>query len=288
MVTAQGAGIGLVVGLGIALWSASGYIGAFGRALNRVYEVDEGRPIWKLRPLQLFITLICVIAVALALMAIVVSGPVARAIGDTLGVGEGAVTAFNIVKWPVILAVVIVVVALLYYATPNVRQPKFHWISVGAAIGIGVWLLASAAFGFYVSNFGSYNKTYGSLAGVIIFLLWLWLTNLALLFGAEVDSELERARELEAGIEAEETLQLPPRDTKKSEKAAAKREESIAEGRAIREAAEEAQAAEAKAAEGELGQGEQPDDNRSNAGLALGVAGGAAQNAVNKILRRNK
>ncbi|MGB8384055.1 MAG: YihY/virulence factor BrkB family protein, partial [Dermatophilaceae bacterium] len=164
MVTAQGAGIGLVVGLGIALWSASGYIGAFGRALNRVYEVDEGRPIWKLRPLQLFITLICVIAVALALMAIVVSGPVARAIGDTLGVGEGAVTAFNIVKWPVILAVVIVVVALLYYATPNVRQPKFHWISVGAAIGIGVWLLASAAFGFYVSNFGSYNKTYGSLA----------------------------------------------------------------------------------------------------------------------------
>ena len=286
MVTAQGAGIGLVVGLGIALWSASGYIGAFGRALNRVYEVDEGRPIWKLRPLQLFITLICVIAVALALMAIVVSGPVARAIGDTLGVGEGAVTAFNIVKWPVILAVVIVVVALLYYATPNVRQPKFHWISVGAAIGIGVWLLASAAFGFYVSNFGSYNKTYGSLAGVIIFLLWLWLTNLALLFGAEVDSELERARELEAGIEAEETLQLPPRDTKKSEKAAAKREESIAEGRAIREAAEEAQAAEAKAAEGELGEGEQPDDHRSNAGLALGVAGGAAQNAVNKILRR--
>ena len=187
------------------------------------------------------------LAVALALMAIVVSGPVARAIGDTLGVGEGAVTAFNIVKWPVILAVVIVIVALLYYATPNVRQPKFHWISVGAAIGIGVWLLASAAFGFYVSNFGSYNKTYGSLAGVIIFLLWLWLTNLALLFGAEVDSELERARELEAGIEAEETLQLPPRDTKKSDKAAAKREEVIAEGRAIREAAEEAQAAEADA-----------------------------------------
>ncbi|MGB8381380.1 MAG: YihY/virulence factor BrkB family protein, partial [Dermatophilaceae bacterium] len=164
--------------------------------------------------------------------------------------------------------------------------PKFHWISVGAAIGIGVWLLASAAFGFYVSNFGSYNKTYGSLAGVIIFLLWLWLTNLALLFGAEVDSELERARELEAGIEAEETLQLPPRDTKKSDKAAAKREEVIAEGRAIREAAEEAQAAEADPADGEPGA--EDDDQRSNAGLALGVAGGAAQNAVNKILRRKK
>ena len=288
MVTAQGAGIGLVVGLVIALWSASGYVGAFGRALNRVYEVDEGRPIWKLRPLQLFITLICVLAMALVLMAVVVSGPVARAIGETVGIGEGAVTAFNIIKWPVILAVVVVIVALLYYATPNVRHPKFRWMSVGAAIGIGVWLLASVGFGFYVGNFGSYNKTYGSLAGVIVFLLWLWLTNLALLFGAEVDSELERARELEAGMIAEETLQLPPRDTSKSEKAAAKLEKSIAEGRAIREAAEEGQVLEAGAAEGEPHEDDDPDDERSNAGLALGVAGGAAQNAVNKILRRKK
>ena len=179
------------------------------------------------------------------------------------------------------------IVALLYYATPNVRQPKFRWISVGAAIGIGVWLLASVAFGFYVSNFGSYNKTYGSLAGVIIFLLWLWLTNLALLFGAEVDSELERARELEAGIEAEETLQLPPRDTTKSEKAAAKREAVIAEGRAIREAVGGA-SGRGQGGRGRARRGEQPDDQRSNAGLALGVAGGAAQNAVNKILRRKK
>ena len=287
MVTTQGAGIGVITGLLIALWSASGYVGAFGRAMNRVYEIDEGRPVWKLRPLQLLITLICVLAVALVLMAVVVSGPMARAVGDALGIGEGAVTAFNILKWPVILFVVVLIVALLYYATPNVRQPKLRWISVGAAIGIGVWLLASVAFGLYVSNFGSYNKTYGSLAGVIIFLLWLWLTNLALLFGAEVDSELERARQLEAGIEAEETLQLPPRDTAKSEKAAAKREAAIAEGRAIREAVG-AQAAEAKAAEGEPRRGEQPDDQRSNAGLALGVAGGAAQNAVNKILRRKK
>ena len=197
-------------------------------------------------------------------------------------------TAFNIIKWPVILAVVVVIVALLYYATPNVRQPKFRWISVGAAIGIGVWLLASVGFGFYVGNFGSYNKTYGSLAGVIVFLLWMWLTNLALLFGAEVDSELERARELEAGIEAEETLQLPPRDTSKSDKAAAKLEESIAEGRAIREAAEEAQATDDGAVDGESAEGEHSDDERSTTGLAIGVAGGAAQNAVNKILRRKK
>jgi membrane protein len=295
MVTAQGAGIGLVVGLVIALWSASGYVGAFGRAMNRVYEVDEGRPIWKLRPLQLFITFICVMAMALVLMAVVVSGPVARAVGDALGIGEGAVTAFNIIKWPVILAVVVVIVALLYYATPNVRQPRFRWISVGAAIGIGVWLLASIGFGFYVGNFSSYNKTYGSLAGVIVFLLWLWLTNLALLFGAEVDSELERARELESGIQAEETLQLPPRDTSKSEKAAAKLEESIAEGRAIRQAAEEAQAVEAGQADEAAGEAggaaagnpdADPDGRRSTAGLALGVAGGAAQNAVNKVLRR--
>ncbi len=288
MVTTQGAGIGVITGLLIALWSASGYVGAFGRAMNRVYEIDEGRPVWKLRPLQLLITLICVLAVAMVLMAVVVSGPMARAVGDAVGIGEGAVTAFNILKWPVILFVVVLIVALLYYATPNVRQPKFKWISVGAAIGIGVWLLASVVFGFYVSNFGSYNKTYGSLAGVIIFLLWLWLTNLALLFGAEVDSELERARELEAGIEAEETLQLPPRDTAKSEKAAAKRDEAIAEGRAIREAAEEAKAEAERPEKSAAADEASGEEGRSGAGLALGVAGGAAQNAVNKVLRRRK
>ena len=128
------------------------------------------------------------------------SGPVAQAIGDVVGLGDQSVTIWDIAKWPVMLGIVIVMVAVLYYATPNVRQPKFRWVSVGAAVAILIWVLASVAFGFYVSNFGSYNKTYGSLAGVIVFLLWLWITNLALLFGAEIDAELERARELQAGI----------------------------------------------------------------------------------------
>ena len=236
---ARGSGIALVVGLAGALWSASGYVGAFGRAMNRVYQVDEGRPIWKLRPVVLLITLGLVVMASLVLIGLVVSGPVARAIGDVVGLGDASVTVWDIVKWPVILGIVVVMVAVLYYATPNIRQPKFRWVSVGAAVAILIWVLASVAFGFYVSNFGSYNKTYGSLAGIIVFLLWLWITNLALLFGAEIDSELERARQLQAGIEAEETLQLPPRDTRNSEKAVEKLEQKVAEGRRLRLNAEQ-------------------------------------------------
>jgi membrane protein len=231
-------GIGLIIGLLGALWSASGYIGAFGRAMNRMYEIDEGRPFYKLRPVMLLVTLIAVVMVALVAVALVVSGPVARAVGDAVGLGSTAVTVWNIVKWPVILIVVVLVVAVLYYATPNIKQPKFRWISMGAGIAVVVWIVASVLFAFYVANFSSYNKTYGSLAGVIVFLLWLWITNLALLFGAEFDSETERARQLQAGMPAEETIQLPPRDTKASDKLAAKEEQDIAQGREIREQAE--------------------------------------------------
>ncbi len=230
-------GITLVIGLLGALWSASGYVGAFGRAMNRMYEIDEGRPFYKLRPVMLLVTLIAVIMVALVALALVVSGPVARAVGDAIGLGSTAVTVWNIVKWPVMLVVVILVVAILYYATPNIKQPKFRWISVGAAIAVVVWIIASVAFAFYVTNFSSYNKTYGTLAGVIVFLLWLWITNLALLFGAEFDSETERARQLQGGIAAEETIQLPPRDTKASEKLAEKEKKDVAEGRQIRQRA---------------------------------------------------
>ena len=240
IVNAQGAGLAFVVGLAGAIWSASGYVGAFGRAMNRVYQIDEGRPIWKLRPLVILITVGLVVMAALVLLGLVISGPVARAIGDVVGLGETSVSVWNIVKWPVMLGIVIVMVAVLYYATPNVRQPKFRWVSVGAAVAILVWVLASIAFGFYVSNFSSYNKTYGSLAGIIVFLLWLWITNLALLFGAEVDAELERARQLRSGIQAEETLQLPPRDTRNSEKAEDKLEKKVEEGRQLRLEAEEA------------------------------------------------
>ena len=234
IVGARGAGLAFVVGVAGAIWSASGYVGAFGRAMNRIYQVDEGRPFWKLRPVVLLITIGLVLMAALVLIGLVVTGPVARAIGDAIGLGDVGTTIWQIAKWPVVLGIVVVMVAVLYHATPNVRQPKFRWVSVGAAVAILVWVLASVAFGFYVSNFGSYNKTYGSLAGVIVFLLWLWITNLALLFGAEVDAELERTRELQSGLEAEKTLQLPPRDTRNSEKAQEKLEEKVAEGRRLR------------------------------------------------------
>ncbi|MCD9197981.1 YihY/virulence factor BrkB family protein [Aeromicrobium wangtongii] len=237
LTNSQSAGIALVVGLVGAIWSASGYVGAFGRAMNRVYEIPEGRPIWKLRPLQLVITLFCLILVAVAASALVLTGPVAKAVGDQIGLGSTAIMVWDIAKWPVLLLVVVVIVAVLYYATPNVKQPKFRWISVGAVFAIVVWIIASALFGLYVAMFSSYDKTYGSLAGVIVFLLWLWLTNLALLFGAELDAELERGRQLQAGIKAEETIQLPPRDTRNIEKAQKKHDADVADGRELRKTA---------------------------------------------------
>jgi membrane protein len=202
--------------------------------MNRMYEIREGRPIWKLRPAVLLLTLVVVVLAAATLVGLVVSGPVAEAIGNAIGLGSTAVTVWGIVKWPVILGVVMLIVALLYWGTPNVRQPRFRWISVGAALAIVVWVVASVLFGLYVANFSSYGRTYGSLAGVIVFLLWLWITNLALLFGAELDSELERGRELEAGIAAEETIQLEPRDTRTTDKADAKERADVDRGRKIR------------------------------------------------------
>ena len=250
MVNTPAAGLALVVGLVGALWSASGSVNAFGRAMNRVYDIDEGRPIWKLRPVFLALTLAILLLISLVMVALVVTGPVARWVGDLIGLGDTAVAVWDIAKLPAVLIIVGVIVAMLYHFTPNVRQPRFRWLSVGAAVAILAWVVASAGFGFYVGNFGSYNKTYGALAGVIVFLLWLWITNLALLLGAEVDAELERARQLQAGIEAEETLQLPPRDDSGSKKKAAKLEESIEEGRRIRLDAESAQAGDPERPEG--------------------------------------
>jgi len=212
----QAAGPALLFGLLLALWAASGYVGAFGRAANAIYEVEEGRPFYKLRPVQLLITLVCVVLLAVVALSIVVTGPLARAVGDAVGLGSVAVTIWDIAKWPVLALVVSLIFSLLYYATPNVRQPRFRWFSLGGVIALVVWVLASLGFAFYVSHFSSYNKTYGSLAAVVIFLVWLWISNLALLFGAEFDPELERERELAAGIpHAEQTIQLPPRDTTK-------------------------------------------------------------------------
>ncbi|MGN6128967.1 MAG: YihY/virulence factor BrkB family protein, partial [Nocardioidaceae bacterium] len=239
LATSQGAGLGLVLGLLGALWSASGYVGAFGRAMNRIYEIREGRPVWKLRPLMLLVTLAAVVLAVVILLILVVSVPLAQTIGNTIGLGGTAVTIWQYAKWPVMLVAVMVVVAILYWATPNVKQPKFRWISVGAAVAIVVWIVASIAFAFYVANFGSYNKTYGSLAGVIVFLLWLWLTNVALLFGAELDAEIERGRELQGGLPAEESVQLPPRDDRNIKKFEEKEAEDLERARAIRKQAED-------------------------------------------------
>ncbi|TIC88531.1 YihY/virulence factor BrkB family protein [Nocardioides sp. GY 10113] len=231
---AQNAGLALLLGLALALWSASGYVGAFGRGMNRIYEVAEGRPIWKLRPAMLAITLVTVVLTALVALGLVLTGPAARAVGQAVGLGDTAVLVWSIAKWPVMLLAVVLIVALLYYATPNVRQPRFRWISIGAVVAILTWALASAVFGVYVANFASYNRTYGSLAGVVVFLLWLWLTNLALLFGAELDAELERGRELQAGMPAERDIQLPARDTRTSDKAARRAAEDVERGRRLR------------------------------------------------------
>ncbi|MGY1811617.1 YihY/virulence factor BrkB family protein [Blastococcus sp. SYSU D00820] len=206
------AGFGLVIGLAAAIWSASGYVGAFTRAANVVYETPEGRKIWKLKPLQLLVTLIGVLFAAVIVAAVVVSGPVADAIGQALGLGSTVTTVWNIAKWPVIVVLVALMIAVLYYATPNVRLRGFKFVSPGAGVAILVWAVASALFAFYVANFGSYNKTYGALAGVVIFLIWFWLTNVALLFGIELDAEIERTKELKEGVpRAEKEIQLDAR-----------------------------------------------------------------------------
>jgi membrane protein len=234
LVQSPSAGVALITGILGALWSASGYVGAFGRAMNRIYEIEEGRPVWKLRPLQLLLTVGGLVLAAAVAVMLAVSGPVAEAVGSAIGAGSVAVTVWNIVKWPVILVCVVLAVAVLYYATPNVKQPKFRWISIGAGFAIVTWILASVLFGLYVSNFGSYNKTYGAVAGVIVFLLWLWITNLALLFGAELDAELERGRQLQAGLRAERELQLPPRDTRVVDKNEAAEQKDIERAEELR------------------------------------------------------
>jgi membrane protein len=210
----RSAGVIALVGLGAALWSASGYVGAFMRASNAIYDVPEGRPIWKKVPVRIGVTVVVMILLAASAVAVVVTGGLADRVGRLLGVGSAAVTAWDLAKWPVLLLVVSFLFALLYWASPNARQ-GFRWVTPGGILAVVAWVLLSAGFALYVANFSSYNKTYGSLAGVIVFLVWLWLSNMAILLGAELNAELERRRAIEGGHPADEEPYMELRDTRK-------------------------------------------------------------------------
>ncbi len=208
-------GLLFVVGLLGALWSASGYVAAFMRASNAIYEVEEGRPIWLKLPVRLAVMLVLVVLLAITAIAVVLTGALAEEAGKLLGIGQSFVTVWDIAKWPVLLVIVSLMFAILYWASPNVKQPGFRWISPGALLAVTLWVISSAAFALYVANFASYNKTYGALGGVIIFLVWLWISNIAVLLGAEFDAELERGRQIQAGHPADKEPFLEPRDTRK-------------------------------------------------------------------------
>jgi membrane protein len=209
------ASVAFVLGLAGALWSASGYVGAFMRASNAIYEVGEGRPIWKTVPIRIGITVVLLLMLVLVAVAVAVTGPLADEVGSLIGVGDAATTVWDIAKWPFVVAITMLMFAFLYWAAPNVKHPKFPWVSPGGVVAVLLWIVASLLFALYVANFASYDKTYGALGGVIAFLVWLWISNIAILFGAELNAELERSRQIEAGLSPDEEPFLEPRDTRK-------------------------------------------------------------------------
>lgn len=204
-----------VVGLLAALWSASGYVAAFIRTSNAVYDLPEGRPVWKLTPLRLVLTIALMLMLAASAVIVVFTGPLAERAGTTIGLGDAAIALWGIAKWPVLLILVALMIGLLYWAAPNVRGRGFRWISPGSFLATLIWLAASAGFAVYAANFGSYNKTYGTLAGAVVFLVWLWLSNLAILLGLEFDAELARQRAIRDGQSPTEEPYVEPRDTRK-------------------------------------------------------------------------
>jgi membrane protein len=209
------AGLAFVIGLAVAIWSASGYVAAFMRASNAIYEIGEGRPAWKTLPIRVAVTFVLLVLLAVSAIAVVVTGGLARQVGNVLGVGGTAVTVWDIAKWPVLLLVVSFMFAILYWASPNVKHPGFRWLTPGGLLAVIVWVIASAAFAFYVANFSSYNKTYGALAGIVVFLVWLWISNIAILLGAEVNAAVARGRLIQAGHDVDEEPFLEPRDDRK-------------------------------------------------------------------------
>jgi membrane protein len=209
------AGLAGIIGLVIAIWSASGYVAAFMRAANAIYDVDEGRPIWKTVPVRLLTTLALVVMLVISAGIVVLTGPIANQVGKALGIGHTAVLVWDIAKWPVLVILVSLMISVLYKATPNVKQPGLRWITAGGALAVIVWLVASGLFALYVSFAGSYNKTYGSLATVIIFLVWLWITNVAILLGAEFNAETQRERAIQGGLPEDIEPFVELRDTRK-------------------------------------------------------------------------
>jgi len=203
-----------IVGILIALWSASGYVAVFMRASNAIYDVPEGRPAWKTVPTRLGVTVVLLVLMVVSAVMVVVTGSLARHMGQVLGVGSTAVTAWDIAKWPVLFILVCIMIGLLYWASPNARR-GFRWIGPGAVIAVVIWLIASGLFALYVANFGHYNKVYGTISGMIIFLIWLWITNIAILLGAEFNAELERGRAIAAGVPPEAEPYVEMRDTRK-------------------------------------------------------------------------
>ena len=203
-----------IVGILIALWSASGYVAVFMRASNAIYDVPEGRPAWKTVPTRLGVTVVLLVLMVVSAVMVVVTGSLARHIGQVLGVGSTAVTAWDIAKWPALFILVCIMIGLLYWASPNARR-GFRWIGPGAVIAVVIWLIASGLFALYVANFGHYNKVYGTISGMIIFLIWLWITNIAILLGAEFNAELERGRAIAAGVPPEAEPYVEMRDTRK-------------------------------------------------------------------------
>jgi membrane protein len=204
-----------IVGLVLAVWSASGYIAAFIRTSNAVYDMPEGRPVWKVLPLRLVLTVVLMVLAVVSALIVVFTGPLAQRAGAALGVGDTAMTVWSIAKWPVLVLLVIIMIAILYWAAPNARGRGFKWVTPGSFLALLLWMIASAGFALYVANFASYNKTYGTLAGVIVFLVWLWITNLAVLLGLEFDAEMARQRAIDGGHPESEEPYVEPRDTAK-------------------------------------------------------------------------
>lgn len=223
IVTTEAASVAFVVSLVLALWSASAFVAAFSRAMNTVHGVEEGRPFWVLRPLMAVLTVVLVVVAAVGLVLQVVSADLARALGGPIGLGDRFVTVFTWGRWPVLLLALVLLVSLLYHWTPNVRPGRYRVLSPGAAVAIGVILVASWGFSFYVANFASYDRTYGALAGVVVALVWLWICSMILVLGAELDHELLRGRQLRAGLPAIDGALLPLRSTRRFEKDARRR-----------------------------------------------------------------